>query len=176
MKRFTSIILAAALALFAAPALADGTNQSFDPRSPLKYITCSVNVGATASATGIVLCGVQAPGRIVDIQLYQAAAGVGGTSWSVALLKNVTTVTTTAGVLALAGGVNTFVQTAASPDIANGLSAVALPSGATRPVLSTTAATVTVARGDVLTINVTNSGTYSTAFSGQVRVLIDPAY
>lgn len=176
MKRFTSIILVAALALFAAPAFADGTNQGFDPRSPLKYVTCAVNVGATASATGVVLCGVQAAGRIVDVQLYQAAVGVGGTSWSVALNKNGSAVTTTAGVLALASGTYKFVQTAASPDIANGLAAVALPSGATRPILSATAATVTVARGDVLTVDVTNSGTYSTAFSGQVRVLIDPLH
>lgn len=175
MRKFLYALAALAALTLAATALADGTNQTFDQRSPLKYVTCAVNVGATASATGVVLCGVQAPGKIVDLQLYQAAVGVGGTSWSVALVKNATTVTSTAGVLALAGGVNTFVQTAASPDVA-AFGSVALPTGATRPILSTTAATVAVARGDVLTINVTNSGTYSTAFTGQVRVLIDPTY
>jgi hypothetical protein len=178
MKRFIGIALGAALVLAAittaAPARADVTNQKFDQRSPLRFIPLFVNVGGTSSVTGTLVGVAPGPGKIVDIQLGQAAVGVGGTSWTATVKKNGTAVCSTNGVVALASGANVSLNSSTDPDL-GWTAALALPSGATRPILNVDS-TVTVAKGDVITVDITNTGAYSTAFVGQVKVLINPAY
>ena len=176
MKRIVSLALGAALALAlsVSPARADVTNQRFDQRSPLRFIPMAATVGATSTTTGIVVGVVSGPGAIVDIQLGQAATGTGGTNWTATVKKNGTSVCTTDGVLALASGANKSVNSSTDPDL-GWTAALALPTGATRPILKVDG-TQLVAKGDLITVDITNSGAYSPAFSGTVKVVINPWY
>lgn len=101
--------------------------------------------------------------KVVDVILYQTNVGAGGTSVAANVLKNGTTIFTTNPVIALASGV-------ASIDIKGEL---AVPTGATRGVLKTDA-TVSVKKGDVFGVTTTVTGTYTTAPSLGIIIVVDP--
>lgn len=102
--------------------------------------------------------------RIVDIIVSQSLAGVGGTSFTVNVLKNGVTVLSTLGVVTLASGANQ------STDVKGEL---ALPAGWTRMVLKTDS-TILLKKGDNIEIQLVITGTYSTAAQIAIAVIVDP--
>jgi hypothetical protein len=172
MKRILGIALGAALALAAlAPVSTSAIGPGpamFPPKSPLRYVTHPITFSTTANLTAQVVGMCPIGGGIVkDVILVQAAAGVGGTSWTATPKKNGTAIDTTDGVIALTDGANKSVNTGNAPI------ALAKPTGATRPALKTDG-TASCVGGDVFTIDITLSGTYSTAVTGAVYLLIEP--
>ena len=100
--------------------------------------------GSTASISGAPV-GVlpQANMRLVDVQISQASAGVGGTSWTATPKRNGTALVSTPGGFTLAAGATKATNVSGSP-----FGAIALPTGGTRPVISKQAsATQTVTVG-----------------------------
>jgi hypothetical protein len=113
---------------------------------------------------GTVLPGTS--GKIVDVLLHQSTVGTAGTSWTANVKKNGTTIFATNGVLALASGANVAVDSRGE---------ISLPTGATRPVLTSTLANLLLKKGDVLSWDLTVSGTYTgTAPFIGIVVVIDP--
>lgn len=106
-------------------------------------------------------------GTIVDVILHQSTAGTAGTSWTANIKKNGTTIFATNGVLALASGAN------AATDTRGEITPV--PTGATRPVLTATKANLLLKKGDILSWDLTVTGTYTgTAPFIGIIVLVDP--
>ena len=149
--------------------------RNVDASSALRYIVFE-STGALPALTGTlsaVMLGAwpfrqqgMANAKIVDVIISQATAGTAGTSWTVNVKKNGTTVLATNGVMALASGANAKVDAKAE--------AGAVPSGATRPVLKTDG-TVLLTKGDVVSWDLTVSGTYTGAAPQVcVTVVIDP--
>jgi hypothetical protein len=177
MKRFAARLLGAAIftaalviATAPAPALAVGqTPAGMHIRSPLRYVNLVYNFSTTANITAQVL-GVCPPGGgvVKDVVLGQAAAGVGGTSWTATPKKNGTALVSTPGGFTLAAGANK------ATNVANTPAAFTNPSGGTRPILD--AAQVKCAGGELVTTDITLSGTYSTAVTGSVVVRIEPNF
>lgn len=169
MRRFSLPLFALAALLLATSTLAAGpTPSEMHPKSPLRYVAHPVTFSTTANVTAQVIGACPVGGGVVkDVVLVQAAAGVGGTSWTAVPKKNGTAIASTDGVIALADGANKSVNTAAAPI------ALAKPAGATRPVLKTDG-TATCSGGDVLTVDITLTGSYSTAVTGAVYLLIEP--
>ncbi len=150
--------------------------RNVDPSSALRYINLTWE-GALPALTGAlngILIGVYlfkqtlAAGvgaRVVDIVVAQALAGTAGTSWSAAVKKNGTAIYSTAPVLALASGAYAAVDSKAE---------LALPTGATRGVLKTDS-TILIKKGDVLSWDLTVTGTYTGAAPYcSVSLVIDP--
>jgi hypothetical protein len=149
------------------------TAASMHAKSPLRYVKCQMVLSAqTAGVTASHLCGIVAPGVIKDVQAFQQIAG-DGTSWTINVLKNGTTVLATNGVLASATGANKAISVAKSP-LRGGFPAKG--SGDTLPVLSATTSAYTVAAGDTLTVTTTVNGTYNSGFTGSIWVLIEPSF
>jgi hypothetical protein len=154
--------------------------RNVDPASPLRYQVYSALVSSTTAITNALALDVwpfamrspigigslPSSAKIVDVIVAQSYVGAGGTSQTVTVLKNGTTIFTTAPVVALAGGV-------AALDTLKEIATV--PTGWTRGVLKTDA-TVQLAKGDILSITTTVSGGYGTAPSIVVSVVIDPRY
>lgn len=159
--------------------------RNIDPASASRYFDIEFN-GALPALTGTLagICigafpfsqkvplrqGSALPGaeaKIVDVILSQSTAGTAGTSWAANVKKNGTTIFATNGVLALASGANAVVDS---------LAEVALPTGATRPVLVATLATLLLKKGDVLSWDLTVTGTYTGAAPQiSVQIVVDPA-
>jgi hypothetical protein len=103
--------------------------------------------------------------RLVDVLVYQVAAGTVGTSWTLNVRNAAgTSLLTTTATLTLASGAN---QTT------DAKGAVALPSGWTRPVLKTDA-TVDIAKGGFLDIYTTETGAYTVHPTGVVVLVFEP--
>lgn len=117
---------------------------------------------ATSSITGAPLGVLARSGmRLVDVQLSQASAGAGGTSWTATPKRNGTALTSTNGGFTLAAGAGKSSNVAGSP-----MGSLTNPTGGTRPVIQgSVAATQTVTVGadlaadDVLFITSTVSFT-----------------
>lgn len=160
------------LALLPALAAAQGvdrgivTTSKISTEAPARYVFVQIP-GAALTAANSIVSAVYVPwaGRVVDIIVYQAGAGVGGTSYTVDL-KTVggTSLLSTLAVVTLASGVGAVTD-------ARGL--VALPAGWTRPVVKTTSDAV-VTRGQRLNIHTVETGTYGTHANVMVTVVIDP--
>jgi len=93
--------------------------------------------------------------ELVDVLMVQNAAGAGGTNWALQIKKNNTggNILSTAGLITLASGANIKVDAAGK---------LALPAGATRPVLTATRADRRFKKGDRATFDVTLTGVYTT--------------
>jgi len=154
--------------------------RNIDPASAVRYVYLEMTFQQTAAVTawgvgcwpvsqavrtqsGVASTALQTLGKVVDVIIYQAAVGVGGTSVTCNILKNGTTIFTTNGVIALASGV-------AAIDAKGEL---AVPTGATRPVLKTDS-TVLCKKGDVFALTTTVTGTYTTAPNLGIIVVVDP--
>lgn len=92
-------------------------------------------------------------GTIKDIIFTQIAAGANGTSVTCTVKINGTTVCTTDGIIVVGAGARKSVDA---------LAEITAVSNCTRPVLDTAA--ITLAKGDVLTVDYTTTGTYSSTF------------
>jgi hypothetical protein len=162
--------------------------RNVDPASPMRYTELQgPNISTTAAITNAVPLFVwHFPARypvnltaaaasfpqattpwvkIVDVIVYQAFAGVGGTSQTLNVFKNGTTIFATNPVVSLAGGANSAADSAG---------VIALPSGYTRPVLTATTANLLLKKGDVLTFTVpTVTGAYTTAPNLSFVIVID---
>jgi hypothetical protein len=173
-KLFTAALGAACLALFAlAPVAAEAQSTGatagyFKKQSPLRYHFQEFQFSTTANLTAQV-AGVVPPGGAIlkDVVLLQAAAGVGGTSWTATPKKNGTALVSTPGGFTLAAGANKATNTALSP-----FGAMTNPSGGTRPVLDL--AQVSTSGGESITVDVTLTGVYSTAVTGSVLLVFEP--
>jgi hypothetical protein len=127
---------------------------------PLVYL--QTPIVTVANNTQIVRVVSPISGRLVDVIVYQNAAGTGGTSWTcdvvnaaaASMLSTVATVT-------LASGAGT--KTDARGEIA-------LPAGWTRPVIKTDSTPV-VTKGATLNIHTAETGTYS-PHPGAIVVLV----
>jgi|GEM_PF-7088387 len=122
--------------------------------SPARYVEhrpAAFTVVASASISGFVYP-YAGGARLVDVIVYQVAAGTVGTSW-VLDLKTVagTSLFTTLPVMTLASGANQMTDTKGE---------IALPSGWTRGVLKTDS-TVTVTKGQVLNYSTVETGSYT---------------
>jgi hypothetical protein len=150
--------------------------RNVDPLSPFRYIySMHGPFSGTATLTGAMLdcypvnqqrgATGQVGDKVVDILFSQGAAGVGGTSVTVTIKKNGTTICTTDAKLTLAGGANIAIDAKAE--------ITPLPSGCIRPVLKSDS-TIYLKKGDVLTADYTVSGSYSTAPQMRVTLVVDP--
>lgn len=161
-------------------------SRNIDPASPARYVELAGPMTATTAAIvnaqpvfvwhmparypvnlnqlQSAAAQVSTPGaKIVDVLFYQSFVGVGGTSQALTILKNGTTIFTTAPVIALASG-------AAAIDTAGVL---AVPTGATRGVLKTDT-TILLKKGDILSFTLAVTGTYTTAPNVSFVVVVDP--
>lgn len=155
--------------------------RNIDPASANRYVYLEMTFQQTAAVTawgvgcwpvsqnvktqaGVPSTGLATLGKVVDVIVYQANVGVGGTSVTCNILKNGTTIFTTNPVMALASGV-TAIDTKGE---------LAVPTGATRGVLKTDS-TVLCKKGDVFALTTTVSGTYTGAPALGIVVVIDPS-
>ena len=170
MRKLLGTLGVLALLAFAVPAAAGPTsNYIGTPRSPLRYVTQTYAFTTTATITDASVS-VCPPGgaTLRDVILVQHIAGVGGTSWTATpLIVNVSTMTTPGG-FTLAAGADKSTNVAARPITLTN------PTGGTRPVLDPTKVTCT--GGDVISMTITLSGSYSTAVQGMVVLLWDPKF
>jgi hypothetical protein len=155
------LLLALALAAFASDAAALGvvpptvSTGGLSRSSPAHYVVVTtVNFPSVANGNlGHFIYPFSGSATLVDVIVYQASAGVGGTSFTVDI-KNAagTSLFTTLPVITLASGAD---------KLADAKAELALPSGWTRQVLKTDA-TVTLTKGQRFTISTVETGTYST--------------
>jgi hypothetical protein len=146
------IVLALAVAML--PALASAGASRHRELAQSRYVTFSVWALATSGTQALSRFVYPFPGggRLVNVILYQYAAGTGGTSVAISVRNAaVENLLSTAAVATLASGASVSTDSAGS---------LALPAGWTRPVLGTAAAT-TVAYGGYFDILATETGTYS---------------
>jgi hypothetical protein len=101
--------------------------------------------------------------RVVDAIIAQPYAGAGGTSYTISVLKNGTTMFSTLGAI-------TQAAVAGAVDSKNELPNIA---GYTRPVLKTDS-TVLLKKGDVISLVVVVTGTYTTGANLSVSLIVDP--
>jgi hypothetical protein len=175
MTRIFAAVLVAAVTLFATPALAQSSPASsgasasyFKKQTPLRYHMVELPFSTTANLVAQV-AGVVPPGGAIlkDVILLQAAAGVGGTSWVATPKTNGVSFMTTPGGFTVAAGANKATNAAGSP-----FGAMANPTGGTRPVLDLTK--VSLSGGESITVDITLTGTYSTAVTGSVLLVFEP--
>jgi hypothetical protein len=171
MKRIVLLAiaaLAAVLVLSTGIASAVGATASgMHAKSALRYHVQSYTFSTTAAITNATI-GVCPPGGAVlrDVVLGQNAVGVGGTSWTATPKKNGTALVSTPGGFTLAAGTNKATNVARAPVV------LANPTGGTRPVLD--AAQVKCTGGEVISNDITLTGTYTGAVTGSVQLFLEP--
>ena len=152
--------------------MAGSTPAGVIGKSPLRYIRQVFPFSTTASLTAQVMGMVPAGGaKLKEVNLLQAAAGVGGTSWKATPKVNGTALCSTDGVIALSDGANKAVNTGN----VGGPPSIAKPAGATRPVIKVDG-TASAAGGAAVTVDITLTGVYSTAVTGAVELLWESNY
>lgn len=170
MKRYLAAALGAALLLALAPssAVAGTTSQYMQPKSPLRYHVQTYTFSTTTNITGATV-GVVPPGGHVlrCVVLSQNVAGVAGTSWVAIPKIGTDELTTTDGGFTLAAGAG---KTTSNADCKMG--ALANPTGGTVPTITTANATQT--GGQLVTMDITLTGSYSGAVSGSVQLFWEP--
>lgn len=171
MKRLLlALTLSVAVLLPSIATAAGGTAAQMPRKTPLRYTVQSYVFSTTANITGAGV-GVCPPGGAIlkDVIVAQNVAGVGGTSWVAQPRKNGTALASTPGGWTLAAATNKSTNVATS-----GLVTLGLAAGGTRPVLDATA--VKCAGGEVISVDVTLTGTYGTAVQGVVQLFWEPNY
>lgn len=169
-KLSTALAAALVVALLPSAAQAGASSQYMHAKSPLRYHAMRYVFSTTSSITGAVV-GVIPPGgaTLKCVVVSQSAAGEGGTSW-VAIPKIGTTQLTDAdGGFTLAAGANKVTSSAACK-----MGELTNPTGGTRPVITT--AQAYQSGGQIVTIDVTLTGSYSTAVSGSVTLYYEPRW
>lgn len=135
--------------------------------SPARYVTLSTRevAGQNGAIVAYAFYGAPASARLVDVVIYQLAAGTTGTSIAVDVRTSAgTSMLTAAGVMTLAAGANQ--KTDARGDIA-------LPSGWTRPAVKTDA-TALVTEGSVIQVYTTETGVYGSHPTILVALIFEP--
>lgn len=159
-----------ALALIPSLALANVqrdivTTAKISPSSPARYVFWQSWCTAAANGT---TCHASYPypggARVVDLIVYQHAAGAGGTSFTVDVKNGATSLLSTLPVVTFASGADKVTDARGN---------LALPAGWTRPVLKTDS-TITVAQGTKLSIATVETGTYSPHPSFLVTLVFEP--
>lgn len=164
-------LFAALLSLaLAGPAFAGVSSSYLHVKSPLRYQVQRYSFSITASVTGAVV-GVVPPGGAVlkDVVVTQVTAGEGGTSWVAIPKIGTDQLTTTDGGFTLAAGDGLVTNVSGSK-----MATLTAPAGATRPTI--TAANATQSGGQVVLIDVTLTGVYTTAVVGIVELYWEPKY
>lgn len=136
LRLLLALVLVAAL-----PLAADAVSPN-DARSSSRYLVIQYPFSTTASISGGNVATLPAGMRLVDVVVYQNAAGTGGTSWVATPKRNTTALVSTAGGFTLAAGATKVTNSSPSP-----LGVLSLPSGGTRPVIAKAASasgTITV--------------------------------
>lgn len=164
--------LVVALSLLICPsAMAQGilpstvNSSRISARSPARYVVISPRYFATV-ASGLGERWIMPfSGRLVDIVINQASAGVGGTSFTLDVQnESSTSLLSTLPVQTVASGANQ------KTDVRGEL---ALPSGWTRGVVKTDG-TATITKGTRLSLVTVETGTYSTHATIVVALIFDP--
>jgi hypothetical protein len=169
-KLSTSLLAALALALIPTAAHAGATSQYMAPKSPLRYHVMRYTFSITANVTAAVV-GVIPPGgaTLKCIVVSQAAAGEGGTSWVAIPKIGSTQLTDADGGFTLAATANKATSSNPCP-----MGVLTLPTGGTRPVI--TAAQAYQSGGQIVTVDVTLTGSYSTAVTGSITLYYEPRW
>lgn len=171
MKRSLVILgaILAALVLFPTPAPAGVTSQYMHAKSPLRYqvqrYTFSTTSDITAAVVGVVPPG---GGTLKAVVLTQTTAGEGGTSWVAVPKIGTDELTTTDGGFTIGAGACT------TTNLTNPMGALATVAGCTRPTI--TAANATQSGGQVVTVTITLTGTYTSAVAGVVELYWEPRF
>jgi hypothetical protein len=143
------------------------TARKADALSQLRSIklhAAGASPAITASAVLIQMGIAPCSGELVDVLIGQNVAGsAGGTSLAFDVKKGATSMLATAGVLTRAIGDNKAL------DSRGRLPAL---SGCTRPVIHGTKATRRVAKGDIITLTVTPTGTYSGSLPQPIATIV----
>lgn len=141
------------------------TTQGISPASAARYFTVAPTSTYTTVVNGAVgNLYVPHAARLVDVILYQAAAGTTGTSYTIDVTSGGTSMLTTLPVITRASGVDILTD-------AKG--ALSLPGGWTRPVIKTDA-TAVVTKGARLVVNSVETGGYGTHASVMVILVFEP--
>jgi hypothetical protein len=174
MKRSLSLLALLVLAAAVSPTVASSSVASssvstsrISRASPARYVFLETVQFATTASGNVsrLIYPYGSPARLVDVIVYQVAAGTGGTSYTVDVKNSAgTSLLATLSVSTLASGPHKSVDAKGE---------LALPSGWTRPALKTDS-TVDVIKGQVFDVTTVETGTYSPHATTIVALVFEP--